>query len=94
MKFYAYTAKETFSGILMPLFDMGSDIVTAFTHYRWENYGWCILTLVFVALPGLVCGLAITIKGLRKEISAQRIVNYSIILVALPFLYPFMQIFV
>lgn len=85
--------KESIGGVLIPLFDMGSDVATAVTHYRWQNYGWCILTLVFVALPGLVCGLAITIKGLRKQVSAQRIINYSILLFAMPFLYPFIQIF-
>lgn len=92
-KFYAYMTKESISGVLIPLFDMGSDVATAVTHYRWENYGWCILTLVFVALPGLVCGLAITIKGLRKQVSAQRIVNYSVFLCAITLLYPFIQIF-
>jgi hypothetical protein len=86
--------KESITGVLIPLFDMGSDIATAVTHFKWNNYGWGALTLFFVALPGFVCALAITIKGLRKKISAQRIINYSIILVALPFLYPFIQIFV
>ena len=94
VKFYAYSTKETISGIIVPTFDMGSDVATAVTHYKWANYGWCALTLAVVALPGFVCGLAITIKGLRKEITAQRIVNYSIIMVALPFLYPFIQVFV
>ena len=94
IKFYAYSTKESITGIIMPIFDMGSDVVTAATHFRWSHYGWGIMTLVFVALPGLVCGLAITIKGLRKKVSAQRIVNFSIILVALPFLYPFIQVFV
>jgi len=93
-KFYAYSTKESVSGIIVPTFDMGSDVATAVTHYKWGNYGWCALTLVVVALPGFVCGLAITIKGLRKKITAQRIVNYSIILLALPFLYPFIQVFV
>ena len=78
----------------MQFFDIGSDIASAVVHYKGGDYGWCALTLLFVGLPGLVCGLAITIKGLRKRVSAQRIVNYSILLVALPFLYPFIQIFV
>ena len=80
----------------MPLFDIGSDIATSVSHYQWGHYRWCIETLLFVALPGFVCALAIMIKGLRKqkEITAQRIVNFSIILFALPFLYPFIQIFV
>ena len=93
-KFYLYMAKETISGILIPLFDMGSDVATAATHYKWENYGWAVATMAFVALPGLVCGLAIAIKGLKKRVTAQRLINFSIILVALPILYPFIQIFV
>merc|ERR1712020_776025 len=93
-KYYAYFAKECTTGILLPLLDMGTDVASAVTHFYFENYAWGILTLVFIALPGLVCGIIITIKGLTKECSAQRIVNFSIILVALPFLYPFVQIFV
>jgi len=39
VKFYAYSTKETVSGILVPTFDMGSDVATAVTHYKWANYG-------------------------------------------------------
>ena len=48
VKFYAYSTKETVSGILVPTFDMGSDVATAVTHYKWANYGWCALTLCIV----------------------------------------------
>ena len=93
-KFYAYLIKSICSGLLLPLLDIGTDVATSVTHAKFENYGWSALTLVFVAVPGLVCGLAIAIKGLRKEVTAQRIVNFSIVVFAMPFLYPFIQIFV
>lgn len=60
----------------------------------WHNFGWGALTLVFVWLPGFVAALAITIRGLRKNCTFQRSVNYLIVLAAMPFLYPFIQIMV
>ena len=91
-KFYFYLIKGILGGLLLPLFDIGSDIATSVTHYKWEHYGWGSLTLFFVFLPGLVIGLVIAIKGLRKRLSVQRVINFSIVLFALPFLYPFIQI--
>ncbi len=35
LKYYAYLAKETIGGVILPFFDMGSDIATAVTHARF-----------------------------------------------------------
>ena len=45
--------KESITGVLVPLFDMGTDLATAVTHFIWTNYGWGTMTLVFVWLPGM-----------------------------------------
>ncbi len=77
----------------MAIFDIGSDFVTAGTHFSWGDTEWGILTLLFVALPGFVCGLSIAIAGLKKECSVQRLINYSVIVLLAPIVYPFAQIF-
>ena len=64
------------------------------THFLWHNYGWGSLTLVFVWVPGFVAALAISIRGLRKNFTFQRFINYLIVIAALPFLYPFLQVLV
>ncbi len=37
MLFYLLVAKVTFSGLLVPLFDIGTDFATAFTHFRFGD---------------------------------------------------------
>lgn len=84
--------KYTLTGVLVPIFDIGSDFVTAITHFWWGNNSWGILTLFFIALPGIVCGSAIAIFGLRKRFTLQRLLNYSVIALLAPILYPIVSI--
>ena len=80
------------TGILFPLFDIGSDLVTAGSHFYFGDASWGILTLCFVALPGLVAGLSVAILGLRKSFTVQRLINFTVIFLLSPFLYPIAQI--
>ena len=80
------------TGIVMPLLDMGSDIVTAVIHFQLTDPAWGILTLMFVWLPGFVVSVAIMVWGLRKEFSVRRLCNYLIFMLIFPILYPFVQI--
>ena len=41
-----------------------------------------------------MAAVAIAVRGLRKKFTFQRFVNYLIIVFALPFLYPLIQILV
>ncbi len=86
--------KETVTGVLLPLVDIGTDFVTAITHFIWGHYGWGALTILFIWLPGFVAAVAISVRGLRKNFTFQRLINYLIVLAALPFLYPIIQILV
>ena len=52
------------------------------------------LTITFIWLPGLVAAVATAVRGLRKRFTFQRVVNYLIIVFAMPFLYPLIQIMV
>ena len=92
--FYLVVLKTIFSGVLIPLFDIGTDFATAVTHFLFSNWSWGILTLFFVWLPGFVCALAITIRGLKTRFTFQRCVNYLILLAGFPLLYPLVQILV
>ena len=80
------------TGILFPLFDIGSDLVTAGSHFYFGDASWGILTLCFVALPGLVAGLSVAILGLRKNFTFQRLINFTVIFFLSPILYPIGQI--
>ena len=64
------------------------------TVYLILQYGWGSLTIIFIWLPGFVAAVAIAVRGLRKKFTFQRFVNYLIIVFALPFLYPLIQILV
>jgi len=92
--FILLSVKETFTGVLLPLLDMGTDIATAATHFVASAYGWGSLTIIFVWLPGFVAAVAIAVRGLRKSFTFQRFINYLIIVFAFPFLYPLIQILV
>ena len=50
--FYAVVLKTIVSGVLIPLFDIGTDFATAITHFLFSNWSWGVLTLFFVWLPG------------------------------------------
>ena len=66
-KYYFSVVRYGLTGVLLPLFDIRTDLVTAYTHFSWGDRSWGILTLFFVALPGIVCGLAFLVLGLQKE---------------------------
>ena len=36
---YVRQNETRWSWLLVPTFDMGSDVATAVTHYKWGNYG-------------------------------------------------------
>jgi hypothetical protein len=40
-----FSIKETITGVILPLLDMGTDIATAGTHFYWGDYG---LVIIFV----------------------------------------------
>ncbi len=93
--FYLVVVKCLFSGVLFPVFDIGSDIATAVTHFKFKDVNWGLLTVLFVLLPGFVCGLAIMVKGLKAErFSWSRTLNYSIVLALMPVLYPVVVVLV
>ncbi len=93
--FYLLVVKCTFSGVLFPIFDIGSDVATAVTHFKFHNINWGLLTILFILLPGFVCGLAIMVKGLKAErFSWRRTANYAIVLAIMPVLYPFVVVLV
>lgn len=115
--FYLAVFKETITGVLVPTFDMFTDLATAVTHFIWGDWGWGeflekekkytqtfgkhkitytlgTLTLVFVWLPGFVVALAIAVRGLKKEFTFQRSLNYLLVVAGLPFLYPIVQVMV
>lgn len=81
-------------GVIVPMIDMVTDIVTAGSHFYFDDYAWGSLTLIFVWLPGFVVALAISIRGLMDKVSIQRVINYSIFLVGFPILYPIIQVLV
>ena len=74
--------------MLFPIFDIGSDLVTAGTHLYYNDVSWGMLTLFFVALPGFVAGLATAILGLRKSFTVQSLINFSVVFLLSPILYP------
>lgn len=86
--------RYSLTGVLLPLFDIGSDLFTAGTHYYWGDWAWGSLTLAFVGLPGLVCGLSLTIFGLRKQFTLRRLINYGLVAALMPVAYPLLQILV
>jgi len=94
VKWLLSVAKYTVTGFLLPFLDFGTDLVVAVTHFYWGDWSWGALTLAFVGLPGLVCGLAIAVFGLKKEFNSRRLINYSLCVLLGPILYPFIQIFV
>ena len=90
--FLVILIKWLLTGVIFPVIDMGSDMATAAIHYRADNPAWGTLTLVFVWLPGFVIAAAIAIRGLKKEVTARAVVNFSLFVLLFPFLYPFLQI--
>ena len=93
-KWFFSIVKNSLTGCLLPLFDIGTDLFAAGTHFYWGDASWGALTLFFVGLPGLVCGLAVAIFGLKKSFSLRRLINFSICILLGPFVYPLIQIFV
>ena len=72
--------------------DILSDLVTAGQYFYFDDPHWGAFTLVFVALPGFVAGLSILILGLRREFTIGRLINYSVIFLLSPILYPIVAI--
>ena len=91
---YAVALKWCITGVLMPLVDMGTDIVTAGIHFHYNNPGWGAMTLLFVWVPGFVVAVAIAIRGLSEKVSKRRVVNYLILILLFPLLYPIIVILV
>jgi len=108
----ATVIRYTITGVLFPIFDIGSDLAAAFTHFKvrsttsgWEkdtcststsesllqfhDISWGILTLFFVWLPGFTAASGVAISGLWKKFSKRRLINYAIVLLIMPFIYPF-----
>ena len=53
------TVKNFITGVIIPLVDIGTDLFAAGTHFWWGDVTWGCLTLLFVGMPGFVCGLTI-----------------------------------
>lgn len=86
--------KEIVTGVIYPTVDMAIDITTASTHFAFKDVGWGALTLTFVFIPGFVCAIAIAVRGIKQEYTWKRLINYSIVIVLLPILYPIIQVMV
>ncbi|TRY70957.1 hypothetical protein TCAL_05281 [Tigriopus californicus] len=86
--------KEIITGVIYPTVDMAIDITTASTHFAFNDVGWGALTLTFVFIPGFVCAIAIAVRGIKQEYTWKRLINYSIVIVLLPVLYPVIQVMV
>lgn len=80
--------------MIYPTVDMAIDITTASTHFAFKDVGWGALTLTFVFIPGFVCAIAIAVRGIKQEYTWKRLINYSIVIVLLPILYPIIQVMV
>ena len=59
------TVKNFITGVIIPLVDIGTDLFAAGTHFWWGDVTWGCLTLLFVGMPGFVCGL--TIAGMYTD---------------------------
>ena len=95
--------RKFFSCVILPMIDIGTDLAAAFQHFKYQDYIYASLTLFFMYLPGLVMSLGIFILGLfrkdrgdppsRKPITLERVARYAGLVLVLPFLYPFVHIF-
>lgn len=95
VKWVLSTAKNAITGCFLPLLDIGTDLFAAGTHFYWGDIVWGCLTLAFVGLPGLVCGLSVAVYGLRmKPVTPRRLVNYALCILLGPFIYPVIQVLV
>jgi len=89
------TVKNFITGVIIPLVDIGTDLFAAGTHFWWGDVTWGCLTLLFVGMPGFVCGLTIAVYGLRmKPVTPKRLLNYSLCILLGPIAYPLLQIVV
>jgi len=80
------------TGVLFPIFDIGSDLITGGQHFYYGDPHWGALTLFFVAFPGLVAGVSVLILGLRREFTIGRLINFSVFFVLSPIIYPIASI--
>ena len=85
---FKFCSRYVITGVLFPICDIGSDLVTGGQYFYYGDSHWGAFTLVFVALPGLVAGLSVLVLGLRREFTLGRLINYSIVLLLSPILYP------
>ena len=85
---FLFRSRYIITGVLFPICDIGSDLVTGGQYFYYGDSHWGAFTLVFVALPGLVAGLSVLVLGLRKEFTVGRLINFTIVLFLSPILYP------
>jgi len=96
-----HIVRKSFTCVILPIIDVGTDFATAYQHLKYGDYLYCFLTLFFVFLPGLVLSVSMAVKGImrktgdppqKKDITAARVGRYAMLVFGFPLFYPLVHI--